>query len=295
MSEKPYICKVCKKGFKTNKELKQHGRKKIPCVPPGEKHKCRYCGKNSTTKSNLIRHENEFCKVRREQVEAENNAVVPEGTVAILMEQIKHLTETLNELKHTNTTNNNYNSVGTVNNVNNTHNGDNNLNIMVNNHDNPNLDYITNEVFHRLVKENIEDVGLNAFFKLSCFNPEHPENMSFYLKNLQKDEAYIKENNKWKLDTVGQVIGKIYNVGVQNYMHKTNNCREFFIEKDGDEGKKLMKKITSYMTPMNDSKGNIKISNIPDQVRTKKYIENQMGIYKNVMKNMRYEDEMITA
>lgn len=252
-------CDTCKKKFKNKQDYEKHKNRKTPCKPPEEIKKCKYCGKIYSTLSNLTRHIEYYCKVKKQE---------------------KIVANTQNISNSNNHSNNNNNTI----------NGDVNISLTVNNFDKPNLSHISAEAFHKLVCDNIETVGLHKFFELCFFDPNHRENMCFHLENIARDEAFIKQDGAWILKPISKVVSQAYQQGVKNYISTTNAHREYLINKENSDG--LIRKMAEYVNPpKNDTKGNIKISTIERQIQAKGYIESQMRNKKNIMKQNHDIDE----
>jgi len=185
---------------------------------------CSYCSKKSSSKYNLLRHINDYCKVKK-QIDKEK-----ENTFKILLEKDKKKDLEIIELKKQNElfekqnkmlmdkidklinmkqsnktkiTNNNNQSNTINNNSNNTQN-----NIVMVNFGKEDLSIIDEKLFiDRIIKKQlISGVKIpDEVLKIIHFNPMYPQLSNIYISDINRDKCMVFEDNEWKLSNVDNI------------------------------------------------------------------------------------------
>lgn len=148
---------------------------------------------------------------------------------------------------------------------------------LVNDYDKLCFIHTTKDMFRHLVINNIDDIGLNAFFDSCYFDPKCKENMCFYLESVPRNEAYIKVNQYWKLEDLNIVSEKMCVMGIKYYISLVNKYQKYFSEKE-------LEIIISYIEQLRKPSST--------QYRSaKKFLDSRMRSKKRTMKKMHSEDE----
>ena len=188
------------------------------------KHQCKYCKKCYSKNSNLHRHLKK-CK-------SKSNGNETSQLVDFMSNQIKQLKEEhakREELMRIDL----FKVLEKVgNNTQNTYIKE--QNIILNNHGNENLDYITTNYLKNLLK--IPYSAVPKLIKNIHFNPSHPENRNIKITNKKLPYASIFKNNKWHIKDKKEVI--------ENMVDKGFNILDMQFEKEVEEIKK--KKYSKY-------------------------------------------------
>ncbi|VBB19028.1 hypothetical protein YASMINEVIRUS_1560 [Yasminevirus sp. GU-2018] len=229
-----YECNECQSTFKRKENLEYHLKNNVCTgkihdtdVDDNDKKKflCKYCNKGFTSSTNMYRHVNHACKVKKrsdeektqiyerllkleEKLEEErkkNNA---------LEKKVVSLEKTVKKTKGAKTIINNTNS-------NNTNNG-----IVAN----INLIGYGKEDISKIDRKELIKIlqhGFNSTIKLTeavHFNPKHPEYHNVYITNMKDKYAMMFDGKDWTLTTKDDLISKIYD-DKKNYIEE--NMDEF--------------------------------------------------------------------
>ena len=208
---------------------------------------CGYCLKSYSTKSNLNKHLNTNCKIKKEKEEEKENIFklllskdneIKEQKEMInkILEQnqllIKKIdvlakskiskspnTKNINLTNTTNTTNNtsNTNTNTNISNSNNTTNTTNTQNnIVMFNFGKEDLNIIDKQIYiDRVVKKTITGVKIpEEILKIIHFNHQYPQLSNIYISDINREKCMIWEDGEWKLspvDKIPEVIDKVVN------------------------------------------------------------------------------------
>ena len=205
-----FVCKHCFKLFTRSDNLRRHVEKStchltqhtyLPkndseeCTKSNECNKCQYCNKILSTKGNLKRHTDNYCKTKN---------------ILLLQNTQNTQNNQLHNQSH-NTTTNNTNQINSHNPTTTTNSNNVIQNITINSYGKENLDYIDDDFFKYLLK--IPYGGIPKLIRMIHYHPDHPENHNVLLNvsgkrlNLAKtwdgDEWFIKNKSAvvWDLMT----------------------------------------------------------------------------------------------
>ena len=154
---------------------------------------CPNCDKKFTLYKNLWRHQKNNCKSNSTEIDN-------------LKQEINDLKI---QIKGNVYANNNINS----------------NNIIINNFGSENMNYITEKVMKRLLKQGTKSIP--KLIKHIHFNPNHPENHNVRINNKKLKFAEIRENNKWKYKHKKAVLDDLVDFGyVTLEEFKSNNESE---------------------------------------------------------------------
>lgn len=148
-------------------------------------HKCKFCEKDFSSYKNKWRHEKNNCPMNK-LVESKNIC----QEIDILKQKISNLE---NQKMNVNTKINSDNT------------------IIVNNFGSENLDYISNNMMKKLLKQGPKSIPY--LIKQIHFNPDHPENHNIRIKNKKLKYAEVKEDNKWKYKHKKAVLDDLVDFG----------------------------------------------------------------------------------
>ena len=162
----------------TQKNSEINDKQLINC----KKFKCQFCKKSFTTYRSKWRHEKNYCKGKKD-----------------IQEQIYNLQEEIDLLKKENKVINFENNITNYN------------NIVINNFGKENIDYITDSMLKKMLKQGSKSIP--KLIKEIHFNPNHPENHNIRIKNKKLKYAEIRENNKWKYKHKKAVLDDLVDFG----------------------------------------------------------------------------------
>lgn len=192
---------------------------------------CPRCEYNTCRKSDILRHidKKTLCKLRNLDVDPKSykKEILREFTSTEFI-QMKLQCNAL-------TINGNHNTA--INNSNNT----NNIKIVINNYNEPNLDYITDKHYRKYIKD------VNTAYLKMCreiyFNPEHPENKSIHKTNKKDNFISYFQDGKWRIGDKKTVLPEILECIYEAFDKESTDDRLGEIN-DGVEGNlKLKAKI----------------------------------------------------
>ena len=199
--------------------------------------------KNYTTKSNLNKHLNISCKIKKEKDDEK------EQTFKLLLSKDKTITEQkemidkileqnqilIKEIKDLKKIKNVSNSIKIKNNnsniVNNTINNTINNNLVLVNFGKEDLNIIDKKNYlNKIVKKVITGVKIfDELLKIIYFNSDYPQFSNIYISDFNREKCMIYDNGKWKLspfDKIPEVIEKIINFSYNS----ENELRPIFNE-----------------------------------------------------------------
>lgn len=218
---------------------------------------CDKCHKRFTTRQAKSRHKKHYCKNNifdyTKTLEQENNMLREENKKLqnvykqmkldkkqIMIEVEKMI---LNNMKHNIS---NYNSNNTINN-----------NITINNYGEENIDYITNKILTKLIKD--PNSCLPKLINLKHFNPHHPENRNIRITNKKLPYAEIRKEHEWKLKKKDDLLEELIdnNSSILDTHYEDNY--ESFNQKDKVKYEKLQDKIDNNLKFRGSKKKEIEI------------------------------------
>jgi hypothetical protein len=222
-------CKLCTQVFSSKQILDQHLNKKNKCNVKTE-YKCKMCKKYFKSNFNLKRHEeNNTCNINNKVNKTEQMFIPNEKTIKEILENNENdklfflktigLTmsdEEINKIINSNLTIdtkiaiisckiNKSNSITNINSNNTTN------NILVHNFGNEKIDYLSNDYYTKLLKYNY---GKDTFLKLSneiYLNKDKPENSTIKINNVNNKLCKIKKDDKWITTTKDDALKNIFN------------------------------------------------------------------------------------
>jgi hypothetical protein len=154
-----------------------------------ECYSCPYCSKNFTRKNNCNEHIKKRCKVYKKIADDAKK----DG-------EIEHLRKEIEMLR----------SNGSVKNItiNNQSNNIQNNNIIINAFGKENLDYISKEFIHNIVKEGPYG-SIQKLIKHIHFNPNHQENQNIKIPNKRDKYGMVFNGEKWMMKNKQSMITEI--------------------------------------------------------------------------------------
>jgi uncharacterized C2H2 Zn-finger protein len=181
--DKPIDLKELKKPEEMTSN--DYGRLKMT----SECYSCPYCSKNFTRKNNCNEHIKKRCKVYKKIADDAKKD-----------EEIEHLRKEIEMLK----------SNGSVKNItiNNQSNNIQNNNIIINAFGKENLDYISKEFIHNIVKEGPYG-SIQKLIKHIHFNPNHQENQNIKIPNKRDKYGMVFNGEKWMMKNKQSMITEI--------------------------------------------------------------------------------------
>jgi hypothetical protein len=265
MSQEDRYCYNCGKTFKYPALLERHKRRKTPCIIQDVPHddiepnRCRFCNKAYKQKYNLTKHY-KTCVIKNggmeilmrkvskdERLENKKIEEVTHNLLLSMMDEIKSLRTKIDNMSSLHSTNFN-----TQNNA--PHNFNNTI---INNYLSPN---VQNLILDPKTIDNYSNLSY-AVLDHIYFNPERPENHSFYISNKKEKELMVYTNQgllkpglAWKLLTTdkdrelfvkdlqntimkegGSVINNIYNNDLKQFEKLPKDLRNRIINFNGGE------------------------------------------------------------
>jgi hypothetical protein len=232
----PYTCDVCQRTFTRKQNLDYHVAKNVCVLAPDNVEisqtntKCKFCGKTFTTPTNMYRHVNHTCKIKKKEDkkrdEIYERLVELEKTNEVLMKKseviddIKKENEKLKKKvvtleKNAKVTKNVINNTKVVNN--------NNINNGIVAH--INLIGYGKEDLSKIDKKDIIRAiqqGFDSTIKLTetlHFNPNYPEYHNIYITNMKDKYAMMFDGKEWNLTMKDELINKIYD-DKKNYIEE---------------------------------------------------------------------------
>jgi hypothetical protein len=197
---------------------------------------CFRCGYSTNKKSNIINHINrkKICKPNKMNIEplSYKNIILKEYTnkdiLDIILEnqQLKEINKMSNITVKGN--NNNINSNNTI-------------KIVINNYNEPNIDYIKNKHYRKFMKD------FNSAYLSMCkeiyFNPKHPENKSIFKSN--KRDKFIKyyKNGKWQTGSIDNILPEVKEVIYEALDKESNDEQLNELTFEIERNEKLRSKI----------------------------------------------------
>ncbi|VBB18700.1 hypothetical protein YASMINEVIRUS_1232 [Yasminevirus sp. GU-2018] len=181
---------------------------------------CKFCGKQFTTATNMYRHVNHTCRIKKNEDknrdEIYDRLLKLEKENQLLKQEVSDIKRTVKVTKNvthnTNNTKNITNNInrGTINNI-----------VVVG---------YGHEDLTKLEKSELLKILQNGYYstlkltEVVHFNPKHPEYHNVYISNIKDKYAMMFDGNKWTLTTKEELINKIYD-DKKNYIEE--NLEDF--------------------------------------------------------------------
>jgi uncharacterized C2H2 Zn-finger protein len=262
---KIFKCQKCDKIFATNGNLTRHisgyciGKKQAPQSshnPPqiqnfthindnnNDKIICNLCNKSFARKDALVRHQKQYCKIRK-QIKKHTND--DQGSDKQFVDEMKEMKKEINDLKIKNEelTKNMYNNKPVNKTINSNSNNINNNNTTINNTVNiklvanskEDMDFITNNDAYKFICRSANAVP--ELIKKLNFDKDKPENHNIYLPNFGSNTVCIYNGDKWEraslydhlddmLDSKNNFLSSIHDDLKEKYSeHQKNAVRGF--------------------------------------------------------------------
>lgn len=165
---------------------------------------CPRCCYSTEQKANIEKHINrkKLCNLQNLDVDPKDykKDILREFTSDDLI-MMKLANKILQEKVEILTINGNHNTVDNSTNINN------NIKIVINNYNEPNLDYITDKHYRKYIKD------VNSAYLKMCkeiyFNPQHPENKSIHKTNKKDNFISYYQDGKWRIGDKKTVLPEI--------------------------------------------------------------------------------------
>ena len=223
-----YKCDICNKEFKLRGDFKRHQNRKFPCLNlnPSESkrihekstteegfrefeskreskknksktdNQCFYCKKFYSTSSNLHKHINNVCKIKK------NHDKEKEDIYLNLLDDMNNLKDKVNDLEKENNQLKT-NSKQTINNtINNTTN-----NIKLVSFGDEDLDIIPKDIIKQALDYGLKSIPV--FTKYLHFNKNSPENHNIYINNIRNKFIMVYKKDNWNLTNQDDILGKL--------------------------------------------------------------------------------------
>jgi hypothetical protein len=249
-------CKICKKEFKYKYLLTKHESRKKMCgkiddliqnydekiteitqnidykvnrtLENMNKHICLFCNRKFLNKTNIKRHLDHSCLIKKELSDninilvEEKNKFIEQQRIQQHNNEMKELRSTIAKLlkkktQHINITNNNK----TINN---------NLVVNINSFGNESLSHITTSDYKKFLSGFFP--GFIKFIEKIHFDDNAPENHNISITNLKSKYMYIYDNGKWAITERNELIDKFI---ARKYDMLAHKCDELEEKKEIDE------------------------------------------------------------
>ena len=181
---------------------------------------CTYCNKIFSRKDSLKRHIEKVCSKKFN--EGKENMIGLKLKLQDKEDEIIKLKKEIELLGKSKCVNN-------IKNVNNE--------ITINNYGYENLDYLTNNIFLRLLK--MPSNAITKLIEYKYFHPDHPENHNIKITNIHNKYAKIYKNNKWLLNHKKDLIEELVDNGYADF-EEFRDLNEYEISNKVLEKYKLM-------------------------------------------------------
>lgn len=172
---------------------------------------CNYCDKTFSKKSNLYRHIDSTCKIKK-RIDSDRESIFNR-----LLERMNSLEEKSNklekenkqirdenkQLKHTVSITSNVNNSTTNNNTTN-----NTINIKIVPFGKEDMDYLTNKECMDIIKKGFSCVP--HMVEYVHFNKNKPEQHNVYISNMKDQYAMIYDGKDWRMITKDKVLDKLF-------------------------------------------------------------------------------------
>lgn len=215
INNKSLICQHCGKIFSRIDSLSRHKKK--------------YCKKNKKKNKETDELKKEISMLKKENIllkklrEEDKKNIMKEVEKLI----IKNMKSKVTNI-HNNLTNSNNKTI-------------NNNNIIINNYGEENVDYITDKILTKLLRN--PDSSLVKLIRIKHFDPNHPENRNIRITNKKLPFAEVVEDKKWKLRKKEHVLEEL--------VDKNSMILDIhYEEKEGKMRKKTKNKYEEYQNKL---------------------------------------------
>lgn len=287
-----YTCKECYEVFYDITLYNKH------CKMSHKTFSCEYCSKKLSTKSSQKRHE-KTCKKRTDVVlqtheHSNNNKQFENDIINKMQEQMKEMQNKIDELSKTNNT-------CTINNVNCdqiniNHTQNNTQNIIhqhqhileINNFGEENIDHI--DLDRRLMHYKGLQAGFLNFIKDIFFDQDHPENMTFCIKDFNRKYANIKLNGRWETSKeLYAVFKNAYCNSRKRYYNLILQDKHYLHENDTE----LLQKLEEFLSdlPSKPRKRGTELNKY--YIKSNDFIEKEAMAIKDEMNDARRNDKKL--
>ena len=286
-----YSCKICKKTFQRNENLKYH---MVHSVCKEKTFECRFCKAKFSSKNTMYRHVRDYCKIKRQESEEKHEIFDRLKQLEECNKQLieknkkletdnKKLKKDVKVIKATSDKNITVSSANTPNTINNKYTTNNNINTGTVVNATINLVGYGNEDLSKLSKVDILkalQTGYNSTIKLTeavHFNPDFPEYHNIYISNMKDKYAMMHDGKKWTLTTKDDLISKIYDdkksyieENLEEFIESLHPSRKRALERwlDTDDEDKKIKEIKENIKLLLYNSKNM-IIDVKDQVKSK--------------------------
>jgi hypothetical protein len=289
-----HICPKCNKSFPCNAKLQRHLTNVKPCELPKKTNTCRYCGITFSRPDNCEKHEKTKCRMNIDaliQREEKANNVVSVNVLKKISKKERDLlevqeTQTTSDYKSSDLTftndsdksttpslsvQNSHCEIHTQNNIQEQQNNTINMNFYVLPYTEENTKHITHDYLLKLYDETRMRTAIPKMIKDIHMNPEHPENMNFFLQNYGKDiMLYKSTEDQWeKVDADLAIKDLITHKEIKlDHFYKENKSSLKMEQKTNYDN---LKKNINYN---NDFQKFLKQTIIDYFIQSKKFMEN---------------------
>ena len=241
-----YNCQRCGYNTEVKAHFIKHLTKKIACLPllndidcssivkalsaTYEKiHECDKCKKKFSYISGKYRHQ-KTCNYKEKEESNEE-----------LKEQVKNLTRMIEEMKASPSNNTNIVNI----------NQQNNITINLSNFSHERIDYIDREI----IKDCLKEMDIIKLLELVHFDPEHPENHTVRVKNVNQNLLEYHLDGKWVIGKKDKVIEDMINCSgyriLKTFYRENKDEIEEEIEDEEDKPDIIIKEINDWLSKIN--------------------------------------------
>jgi hypothetical protein len=207
-----YSCMICNKNYKTYHTLWIHNKKFHDKKPKIKEYKCTQCNKIFDNKQNKYYHQKK-CNIEK----IETSIIEPSKD--------KIGTNIMNS-------NNNIINNGTI-----------NQHIVINNYNNDNLSYISEQfkerLFNNLLKRSEHSIPLPKLIENIKFNPNHKENNNVKITSDRSKIGLYYDHDKWKAINKNQLLDDMCDYSLKIF-------KQYFEEKKDELSENIVMQFASF-------------------------------------------------
>ena len=191
------------KEGKNNENVKKSNADVNPRVNPNV-NICAHCNKSFKSRQGKYKHMKFFCKKKNDDLDKD-----------VLIKELRESNQELRKMieKLLNSKSNVNNNNGTINTANRDINTT--TNIQINNYGSENFQYITDNLFKKLLMKPVS--AITRLIELKHFHPNHPENHNVKITNIHDKYAKIYQDKKWLIKHKRDVVEELVENGYADF------------------------------------------------------------------------------
>lgn len=206
------ICKLCDKKYKSYQSLWNHNKKFHEKIENKQEYHCKFCNKSFDNRFKKCYHQKK-CETKETIIQNIDDKIIPTETTTI-----------------TNNTNSNINS-------------NNKTTIIINNYNNDNLAYISEQfkerLFNNLLKRSEHSIPLPKLIENIKFNPNHKENNNVKITSDRSKIGLYYDQNKWKAINKNQLLDDMCDYSLKIF-------KQYFEEKKDELSENIVMQFASF-------------------------------------------------